>query len=411
MLIFAIFVLVSAFAIIYKKTNRYEKKIGEEAAKAIEEYQEGEKALFYIDQSAKYATYKALYSFAKKGMYFKDTPCTHHKGYTLWEEVAEDKAKKKEYEISCYPSEIDIRENLARFLNAELNKYLEAYTITKLPKDNYDFIFKKIEGKTEIVGIATRDITIKDNNNLTEYRIKPSFKTEIEYDIIGNCTHIKETIRKISNNIKDCLRRGSDTPEDIDDLITCSDIKTLKTNIMEIKDWNISITPLSSKKEYLLLFNITMPLENPYYQKNLTFLSGIRFLDSFPPPQTEAKIKTNKSGNYLIWEENPASDVESYYIYAIEEKEALKLKKPTLIETVKRKSEGPYNWTTAEETFDEDYLTYVILKELEWKKEIRKGYEWKIPETINKGYLLYIIAKDNIGNSLNTEDIEPLRLL
>ena len=66
--IIAIGVLTAALLIINLQ-RPYDKTIGWRQAIIVKTYQEGEKALFYTDQSAKYSAYQTIYELGQKGGY------------------------------------------------------------------------------------------------------------------------------------------------------------------------------------------------------------------------------------------------------------------------------------------------------------------------------------------------------
>ncbi|MBI4453247.1 hypothetical protein HY636_01245, partial [Candidatus Woesearchaeota archaeon] len=86
------------------KYKVFNKNIGERQFSLIRTYQEAEKALFYIDQSAKYSLQQAVYELGKDGglsevpasevlisreeVYFPSAvrKCSKFYGYSLWRE-------------------------------------------------------------------------------------------------------------------------------------------------------------------------------------------------------------------------------------------------------------------------------------------------------------------------------------
>ncbi len=270
-LVFTTFMLIWALnASSFKKIN-HEKSIGEEQIELIKEYSKGESILFYIDQSAKYSFYNAIYLFAEKGIYLNDPGCKYYsEEYVMWENVLEDEAKEY-HEVDCYPEERDIAMNFALFLNNELDEYFKIYPSAIIPKDNYDFNFNA----GEIKGIATRNI-ILNKSNTTIYSLKPSFKMNVSYDFIDRFKdHIEKTLA-IRNNIQGCLWTTDS------DLETCSNIGKLKTEIEGIEGYKIDT--ISSAEKYTLLFDIEdASFKNPYSDEKLILKFGISFI----PPATE----------------------------------------------------------------------------------------------------------------------------
>jgi len=67
LLILMVVGLLYAYSEISARYKEFNKEIGEKQFELINIYQEGEKALFYIDQSAKYSSYQGIYDLAKNG--------------------------------------------------------------------------------------------------------------------------------------------------------------------------------------------------------------------------------------------------------------------------------------------------------------------------------------------------------
>jgi len=400
-LIFTIFILIVALTSVINRTNVKDEggnkiKLGEQQIELIKTYQKGETALFYVDQSAKYSVYEALYSFAKNGTYFNTPMCSPNSendvAYIMWENIIQDK------DILCYPTERDIAINFALFLNNQLDRYFEVYPSAIIPKNNYDFNFKETENNLEILGIATQNIIISTGNS--DYSLKPSFKIETSYRFISKFNEYVKKSQEIRDNMQDCLREGSGTADDDKDLVTCSDINKLKKEIEGIE--NYQVIPIAFPKNYTLLFDIEDPsFNNPYSDEKLTIKYGIRFLDKFPPPPTEVsgveeRTVEGKTTTYLTWYKNHASDVESYDIYHIDITDKLgggeiPEKPPTDINKM-TKIEIPIE-------------TKLIGNEVEWQIDYENT-------ALKKGqkYYFYIRVKDNANNFVKNIDIEPVKI-
>lgn len=125
--------------------------IGEFQFKLIKTFQEAEKALFYIDQSAKYSAYQAVYELGQRGGY-GDTNCGDYLGYSLWINFDDEKNLK-----GCYPEKENIKENFRLHFIDELDGYLYDYPLVYVTADNYDFVFEQ-NGKLIVKGIAKEAI-------------------------------------------------------------------------------------------------------------------------------------------------------------------------------------------------------------------------------------------------------------
>lgn len=364
LLIFTIFILITALMASIRKTS-HEKKIGEEQIELLKTYSEGETILFYIDQSAGYAAYKSVYNFSEKGAYFNEPICKREEEYAMWENIAEYEPNKYNM-VECYPSERDVAANFALFLNANLDPYFDMYPNSTIPKENYDFDFKEEGNITEIIGIPTNSIIInksgKDYN--TFYSVSPSFKAKISYNFISAFSEYSNKAREIRNSIQNCLLKGSGKPDD-EDLLTCSSITKLEGDIENIG--NYQITPVAFPNQYTLLFDIEGSFENPYSTEKPIIRFGIRFLDTFPPVATEIKGIEERgllnSKKYLVWNKNNASDVASYEVYykKIEKGiEGAKTKKPESISEMEKLGVAEKTEQEIESLKSGDYYFYVI---------------------------------------------------
>lgn len=178
LLILMIVGLIYAYSEISAKYKRFNKEIGEKQFELINTYQEGEKLLFYIDQSAKYSAYQGVYDLAKHG---GCSSGNEYNGYRLW---AVDSPR----DGICYPSAENSKNGLFHFVSNNLNNYLSKYyaKFNKpiFPSNNYDFA---LEDGT-IIGIAKSPLVLpitdkKSGSELGRYSIKAPFKVNIEnYD-------------------------------------------------------------------------------------------------------------------------------------------------------------------------------------------------------------------------------------
>ena len=138
-----IVVLVSLIALgITMQTKRasFDKSIGETQINLLNIYQKSEKALFYIDQAAKYSAQQALSDL----------------DFTIEELKGSDSKKVFELAFRQY-----------------LDEYLKAYPEIDIPLGNYDILIKD----DKIIGIANKHIIIKEE--AITYSIKPSFTIAI----------------------------------------------------------------------------------------------------------------------------------------------------------------------------------------------------------------------------------------
>jgi hypothetical protein len=152
------FILLYAWVMLASKYNAFDKKIGEKQYQLINTYQKAEKALFYIDQSAKYAAYQTIYDLGQKGGYER-SDCGVYFGYNLWINLDDEKILKE-----CYPKKENLEKKFIEMFNNNLNGYSSTYTDLKISINNYNFSLKN---KLDIVGLAISDLVvpIEDTKN------------------------------------------------------------------------------------------------------------------------------------------------------------------------------------------------------------------------------------------------------
>jgi len=140
----------------------------------LKTYQQAEKALLYIDLSAKYSAHKTIEDMNKNQGSFKDLDC----------EPLNEPSENKEQE-ECTPTRKQIYDAFSIDFNLYLDDYLKKYKETELkegenlviPIDNYDLLFKE----NRLIGIATENLKINKKN--INYSIKPSFNIDIDFNL------------------------------------------------------------------------------------------------------------------------------------------------------------------------------------------------------------------------------------
>lgn len=164
LVVFMVVILLYAWGLLASKYKGFDKNIGERQYQLINIYQKAEKALFYIDQSAKYSAQQVAYDLAKKGG-FTESDCGSYFDTNLWLKKEDDTIKK------CYPVEQSLKNNFTQIFNEELTKYLEIYPDALIPA-NYDY---KLSGSLEVTGIAKENLVI---DILPEkFTVKPAITT------------------------------------------------------------------------------------------------------------------------------------------------------------------------------------------------------------------------------------------
>ena len=145
-------ILTTAFFTLRKKQNPSDKFIGERQYGLIITYQEGEKALFYLDQSAKYSAYNTIYEIGQRGGR-EESDCGDYLGYSLWVDF-DDKGKIKE----CYPEKKNLEENFKLIFNEKLDNYLMGYEGAIIPLNNYQV---SLNNNLDVIGKAEYPLVIQ----------------------------------------------------------------------------------------------------------------------------------------------------------------------------------------------------------------------------------------------------------
>ncbi|MCK4521480.1 MAG: hypothetical protein KAU20_02820, partial [Nanoarchaeota archaeon] len=167
-LLAAILIALSTFYFlsIQKSSEITVNYIGESSLDLLKASKKAENALFYIDQSAKFAVGQSINDLAQNGGYYKQSNCGQYIGYYFWQK--EDK--------ECYPAELN--KNFKLILNENIDKYLEAYPEDidlEIPEDNYEFTIYD----NKLIGTAFSNIIVFIRNEqgtaIGKYSVKPSF--------------------------------------------------------------------------------------------------------------------------------------------------------------------------------------------------------------------------------------------
>ena len=235
-LLFILLISYASITFLVSERKSQEVTIGKIQTDTINVYQDAEKSLFYIDQSAKYSAYKTAEELALKGGDF--TNCGVEENYVLWQ------AGKKE----CYPTEESLKNSFTDMFNKNLNINLENYN--KLNKnnlilDNYNLALEE-NNELKIIGNAKNNLEIKQEN--IDYSIKPNFITKIDY----NFTDYLEISKKVKNTINKCNQ----------------DLTCWKT---EHSDWTID------QNGNLFMFNVLLTRKTLFSEKNIIIKFGINF--------------------------------------------------------------------------------------------------------------------------------------
>ena len=167
------FAIVAAIIISFiddVKTKKEFGMIGESSLALIDSSIEAERALLYIDQSAKYSVHQTIYDLAKNGGCDKGEK---YLGYTLWDVNNKDTN-------GCYPDIESSKNSYLNIFSGNLNNYLSKYESVELMLDKYNLNFED----KQLVGIAIEPlkISIETGHYITLYSTEHTFKLNMDYD-------------------------------------------------------------------------------------------------------------------------------------------------------------------------------------------------------------------------------------
>ncbi|MCX6711970.1 MAG: transglycosylase SLT domain-containing protein, partial [Candidatus Woesearchaeota archaeon] len=186
MAIFALVLFVSAAVMFYGSESITEEKvIGKIQLELIKLYQEGERILFYIDESAKNSEYNSLLDLGKNGGYYK-TDCEKVNGYYILSD-------------NCKPN---YKESFVNYFKDNLNFYLSKYP-DKLLKIDYNI---KLDNGYIIGEPKDRYSLLYDKTLVNEFKVKDEGITS-KYDDLIKKASVKYNVDE--NLIKKMVQRES----------------------------------------------------------------------------------------------------------------------------------------------------------------------------------------------------------
>jgi hypothetical protein len=117
--------LLACWLILLDKNATFDTKVGESQFALIQQYQEGENYLHYMDQAAEYSADEAIAGLASGGGYAAaaDSDCGEVGGYTLWLSGGKE----------CYPAQAGLLLSFEEEFNTRMNGYSHA---AYLPESN-----------------------------------------------------------------------------------------------------------------------------------------------------------------------------------------------------------------------------------------------------------------------------------
>jgi len=173
----SLFIMIALifFYVNYNTKDKFQPaNVGYAQMSILETYQQAEKALLYIDLSAKYSADKTIDNLKNKKRSFENLGCKPL-----------DESPENQEQEDCIPTKKEIYDAFSIDFNSYLDDYFKKYKETELkqgeeliiPPDNYDLLFKD----NRLIGIATENLKINKNNII--YYINPSFNIDIGFDL------------------------------------------------------------------------------------------------------------------------------------------------------------------------------------------------------------------------------------
>jgi hypothetical protein len=240
----ALLVLVVIICLMYLyiqlqgKVNTFQVSIGESQIAVLNAYQEGEKALLYVDQSAKFSAYKALDTLAQRAG-VKEYACA---------DITEGGKKinswtKQNGTIDECLALVQPYDAFNELMNGHMTIYSSKYTNASLPANNYEMLVQK----DSITGtaISSASVYLKPPTQyaafyvwfikaaeaelkkaaIGEYAFKPSFTVPVKAEL-GIYENMKNEVKAFytctnTNSIDECakapklftLARSSENPD------------------------------------------------------------------------------------------------------------------------------------------------------------------------------------------------------
>ncbi len=269
----AMLVLVVIICLLYLyvqlmgKVNDFSVRIGESQVAMLNAFQEGEKALLYVDQSARFSVYKALDSVAQQAG-VKGDACT----------VIDESGKKVNAWV-CSGSYEKWLESVQPYdvfnemMNKQMTSYSNQYTSVSLPENNYEILVQK----ATVTGIAIAPATtyLQPPTEIREWYVGPiSVATaELKKAAIGEYAFRPSfTVNAVTS-----LEHYDSLKNAVKALYDCTNANSIDSCLAQTTAFTYS---RSSSKPDFIICTVKNPAKNPYGT-----MSDIVFALYAPVPQ------------------------------------------------------------------------------------------------------------------------------
>ena len=209
--------MVYAFFVIRDIKGQSAESIGDRQFQLIDLFIDGEKAVSFVEKSAKQSTYQSVYDLAKNGGIRGENECGKINGFNLWSSS----------EKECFPDKKDIIQGFGFLLNTNINTFLDSYLPLNIPRNNYDVTALSLQGKTQVIGTALENVYVPSKpdkrlpNEGSFYSIKPSFNVGVSYNF-DDYDYLTDSARDIKENVLGC--------EKTDKFLECVKKEVIKLN-------------------------------------------------------------------------------------------------------------------------------------------------------------------------------------
>ncbi|MBI2143629.1 hypothetical protein HYU17_00565 [Candidatus Woesearchaeota archaeon] len=183
--------------------------LGSEQFRILKTYANAEKALLFVDDSARLALEQAAVSYGKNGFFSSNPPCGGINGHSYWAKdniLPENSCVPLPVNPSgCYPYEETMKASLIGLFTPPFSSFISGFnekSDVKVPFSYEPFEVK--QGSTEIIGRAKEPVTISMPN--IKYGVKPSFTEKLGRDVVADGNSIAAVAQSLVGNTEKDIR-------------------------------------------------------------------------------------------------------------------------------------------------------------------------------------------------------------
>ena len=182
--------------------------IGTDQFKLLKTYSTAEKALLFVDDSARLALEEAAFDSAKKGLYVVPSPlCGNNGNINYWTiDTISPTTQCIPQPVTCYPDQTITTSTVSTLFSPVLNKFVTAFNAKnaiKIPFNYDSFKVSQIATGTEVVGKSNEPVKIEIPN--IKYEVKPSFRESIPVDMVAEGQELVADAQQLNRQSKSAL--------------------------------------------------------------------------------------------------------------------------------------------------------------------------------------------------------------